>query len=137
MNPNLRWVIVLGVLLAVGVQLFLRPQQPQVGAGGSSLVVKNQTIRDQDGRVVYQGDVDLAPVLARIERGERDSHRNDGSIHRNLEGKLPRQADRDYYREYVVRTPGLRSVGPQRLVIGKNGETYYTPNHYQSFVRVK
>jgi ribonuclease T1 len=137
MNPNLRWAIVLGVLLFVGVQFFLRSQQPQVSAGGSSLVVKNQTIRDQDGRVVYRGDVDLAPVLARIERGERDSHRNDGSIHRNREGRLPRQADQDYYREYVVRTPGLRSVGPQRLVIGKNGETYYTPNHYQSFMQVK
>ena len=136
MNPNLRWAIALGLMLFLGVQLFLRPQQPQT-AVASGLVMKNQTIRDQDGRVVFQGDVNLAPTLARIERGERDSHRNDGSIHRNLEGKLPRQADRDYYREYVVRTQGLRSVGPQRLVIGKNGETYYTSDHYRTFVRVK
>ncbi|MDX2003639.1 MAG: ribonuclease domain-containing protein [Meiothermus sp.] len=137
MNPNLRWAIAAALLLFLGVQLFLRPQQAPPAQGGSSLVIKDQTIRAEDGRVVYRGDIDLAPALARIERGERDPHRNDGSVHRNREGRLPRQADRDYYREYVVRTPGLRSVGPQRLVIGKNGETYYTPDHYQSFVRVR
>lgn len=137
MNPNLRWAIALGVLLFLGLQLLLRPQQPNTASASQNLVLQNQIIRDQDGRVVFRGDVNLAPALARIERGERDSHRNDGSIHRNLEGKLPRQADRDYYREYVVRTQGLRSVGPQRLIIGKNGETYYTPDHYRTFVRVK
>lgn len=137
MNPNLRWAIAAALLLFLGVQLVLRPQQAPPAQGAPSLVIKDQTIRAEDGRVVYRGDVDLAPALARIERGERDPHRNDGSVHRNREGRLPRQADRDYYREYVVRTPGLRSVGPQRLVIGKNGETYYTPDHYQSFVRVR
>ena len=102
-----------------------------------SLIVKNQTIYDLDGRVAYHGDVDLRPTLARIQSGQRDQHRNDGMIHRNREGKLPRQPDPEYYREYVVRTPGLRSVGPQRLIVGKGGEAYYTPDHFQNFVRVK
>jgi ribonuclease T1 len=103
----------------------------------SSLIVKNQTIYDLNGRVAYQGDIDLRPVFERIQNGQRDDHRNDGVVHRNREGKLPRQGDPEYYREYVVRTPGLRSVGPQRLIIGKGGEAYYTPDHYQSFIRVK
>jgi ribonuclease T1 len=103
----------------------------------SSLILKNQTIYDLDGRVAYKGDIDLRPVLKRIQNGQRDNHRNDGVVHRNREGKLPRQNDPEYYREYVVRTPGLRSVGPQRLIIGKGGEAYYTPDHYRTFIRVK
>ena len=27
--------------------------------------------------------------------------------------------------------------GAQRVVVGKNEETYYTPNHYESFIRVQ
>lgn len=102
-----------------------------------SLIVKSQTIYDLNGRVAYQGDLDLRPVLERIQNGQRDVHRNDGVIHRNREGKLPRQRDPEYYREYVVRTPGLSSVGPQRLIVGKGGEAYYTPDHYRTFIRVK
>lgn len=102
-----------------------------------SLVIKNVRVYGQDGRLAYKGDVDLRPTLARIERSERDPHRNDGATHRNREGKLPRQADREYYREYVLRTPGLKEVGPQRLIIGKAKEVYYTPDHYQTFTRVR
>lgn len=42
-----------------------------------------------------------------------------------------------YYREYVVPTPGVAGPGAQRLVIGRAGEVYYTPNHYQSFVQLR
>jgi ribonuclease T1 len=103
----------------------------------SSLIVRDQTIYDLNGRVAYRGDVDLRATLARIQSGQRDQHGNDGAVHRNREGKLPRQPDPNYYREYVVRTPKLRSVGPQRLIVGKGGEAYYTPDHYASFTRVK
>jgi ribonuclease T1 len=115
----------------------IQTNSSQTTATSSSLIVKNQTIYGLDGRIAYQGDIDLRPVFDRIQNGQRDNHRNDGVVHRNREGKLPRQSDPEYYREYVVRTPGLRSVGPQRLIIGKGGEAYYTPDHYQSFIRVK
>jgi hypothetical protein len=39
------------------------------------------------------------------------------------------------YQEYTVRTPGAANRGAQRVVVGKGGEYYYTPNHYQSFQR--
>ena len=42
-----------------------------------------------------------------------------------------------YYREYVVRTPGMSHAGPQRLVLGDAGEIYFTADHYASFVRVR
>jgi ribonuclease T1 len=107
-------------------------QNPQ----DDSLVMRDVKIYDLDGNLAYEGDMDLAPVFDRIERGERDSHDNDGSTFGNREGLLP-QKERGYYTEYVVRTPGMRSVGPQRLVLGENGEAYYTPDHYESFIQVR
>jgi filamentous hemagglutinin len=102
----------------------------------SDLIVNNVRVYDLNGRLAYQGDVDLKPVLERIARGERDPHSNDGTPFSNREGQLPRQP-RGYYTEYVVRTPGLSSVGPQRIILGKGGEIYYTPDHYATFVRVR
>jgi len=37
---------------------------------------------------------------------------------------------------FVVRTPNVDIVGPQRLVIGKNAEVYYTPDHFESFIHL-
>jgi ribonuclease T1 len=101
------------------------------------LVVHNQSIYDQSGRLAYQGDIDLSPTFERIRQGKRDSHNNDGAVFRNLEKRLPLQRDKSYYREYVIRTPNIRGPGPQRLVTGKQDEAWYTPNHYQNFMRVR
>lgn len=109
---------------------------PEAPPAAPALVVPGVTVRDLDGRVAWRGDVDLAPALARIARGERDPHPGDGDVFQNREGRLPRQP-RGYWREFVVRTPGLRSVGPQRLVLGREGEAFYTPDHYRSFTRVR
>jgi filamentous hemagglutinin len=100
------------------------------------LVVPDVAVRDLDGRVAWRGDVDLAPVLARIARGEEDPHRGDGAVFGNREGRLPTRP-RGYYREYVVRTPGMKAVGPQRLVVGRDGEVFYTADHYGTFTLVR
>ena len=106
------------------------------GAAEEDLVIRDVSIYDVDGNLAYQGDVDLAPTLDRIARGESDPHDNDGAVFQNREGLLPEQ-DRGYYREYVVRTPGLTAVGPQRLILGEGGEVYYTPDHYATFTRIR
>ena len=111
-------------------------EDTQATVATDSLIIENVTVYDLDGSVAYRGYVDLAPELARIERGERDPHDNDGGVFGNREGLLPQQA-RGYYREYVVRTPNIRHAGPQRLVIGKDGEVYYTHDHYASFIRIR
>jgi len=108
----------------------------------SSLPINNgaiiyDAVVENYGRVAYRGDIDLTPHLDRIEQGERDSHRNDGSTFGNRERLLPIMQDRNYYKEYVVRTPNISGVGPQRLVIGKGGEIYYTPDHYESFIELR
>lgn len=100
------------------------------------LVMRDQRILDERGRVIFEGDVDLGPVLARIAAGTRDPHRNDGATFANRESRLPRRP-RGYYTEWVVRTPGTNGVGPQRLVTGRDGDAYYTPDHYETFVRVR
>ncbi len=100
------------------------------------LIVRNVKIYDLDNNLVYKGDVDLEPTLDRIAKGISDSHRNDGSTFGNFERKLPSKP-RGYYTEYVLRTPGLSGVGPQRVIMGRNDEVYYTPDHYITFVRVK
>lgn len=59
----------------------------------------------------------------------------DGSTFFNRERLLPNKPN-GYYREYTIPTPGERSRGARRFVVGIQGEIYYTSNHYQSFFRV-
>ncbi|AGA34438.1 guanyl-specific ribonuclease Sa [Thioalkalivibrio nitratireducens DSM 14787] len=112
------------------------PVEELAPAGDHGLVVPNVEVRDLDGRVAWQGDVDLAPALERIAAGESDPHRNDGGVFHNREGLLPARPS-GHYREYVIRTPGISHAGPQRLVIGEDGEVYYTHDHYRSFRRIR
>ena len=95
----------------------------------------NQTIYDQDGKVAYRGNIDLGPTLARIQRHERLDFPNDGVTFQNRERRLPQQPA-GYYHEYVHPTPDLRGPGPQRIVTGKEGEIFYTPDHYRTFQRL-
>jgi guanyl-specific ribonuclease Sa len=54
----------------------------------------------------------------------------------NAEGKLPRKP-RGYYRETDVWPRGSSGRGAERLVFGKEGEVYYTSDHYRTFRRVR
>lgn len=114
----------------------LRYQDHASGEVVDPLKLPNQTIRDHDGRVVYRGAIDLHRTLDRIERGERNPHRNDGAVFQNRERRLPPKPA-GYYREYVQPTPGVSGPGPQRVMIGQEGDVWYTPDHYQSFQRIK
>lgn len=111
------------------------PNKPNV-RDADPLIIQNMTIKDQSGRVVYMGEINLHPTFERIERGEKFPHRNDGSTFRNLEGRLPKKAA-GYYTEYVHPTKGLNGPGPQRVVLGKEGEAFYTHDHYDTFRKVR
>lgn len=41
------------------------------------------------------------------------------------------------YREYTVKTPGVRHRGARRIVCGLPVECYYSADHYQSFKRIR
>ena len=60
----------------------------------------------------------------------------DGAVFGNREGLLPKET-RGYYREYTVKTPGERTRGARRIVVGKGGELYYTDDHYNRFRRIR
>ncbi|MPY84572.1 MAG: ribonuclease N [Actinophytocola sp.] len=91
-------------------------------------------IADGDSGPAVVALSDLPPQVAetwrRIEAGEAE-----GSVFGNREGLLP-QRPYGYYREYPVPTPGSDDRGARRLVVGEDGELYYTGDHYQSFVLV-
>jgi len=70
-----------------------------------------------------------------IERGGPFPYRQDGSTFQNRERLLPRKPG-GYYREYTVETPGEDDRGARRIVVGEEGELYYTDDHYASFRRV-
>lgn len=74
-------------------------------------------------------------TLRLIEQGGPFPFRQDGTIFQNREGRLPSEP-RAYYREYTVPTPGSRDRGARRIIAGKEGERYYTGDHYRTFVRV-
>lgn len=154
-----QWLRMAAFLAILGIALYnawQRQDQPAYQAGRSAkpsapaaeevaenqdreiptaATITNQIIRDQDGRVVFRGAVKVGPTLDRIHRGEQLHFANDGSVFQNRERRLPAQPA-GYYREYVHPTPGLSGPGPQRLVVGREGEIYYTPDHYRSFKRL-
>lgn len=98
-------------------------------------VIKNVTIKDQSGKVVYRGSIDLQPTLNRIAAGKKLTFRNDGIVFQNREGRLPKK-ESGFYHEWVHPTKGLGGPGPQRVVTGKGGEIYYTHDHYRSFQKI-
>ena len=75
-------------------------------------------------------------TLALIKRGGPFPYAKDGTLFHNRERLLP-QRPRGYYREYTVPTPGLAHRGARRIVAGRDGDYWYTPDHYRSFKRIR
>lgn len=75
-------------------------------------------------------------TLASIRKGGPFPYSRDGTTFFNREGRLP-AAERGYYREYTVPTPGERTRGARRIVAGRGGELYYTDDHYRTFRRIR
>lgn len=97
-----------------------KPAQAQPG---------DEIVRDAEERA------ELRKTLELIARGGPFPYRNDGGVFANREGRLP-QRERGYYREYTVVTPRAQDRGARRVVRGNGGETYYTRDHYRTFVRI-
>jgi len=122
----LKWIPAAGLLLA-GLFLLL----PPVGAG----------VGDPDKAALPEISAGQMPAEARetvalIRKGGPFPYERDGIEFRNFEKRLPLRP-RGYYREYTVRTPGVKNRGARRIVAGRGGELYYTDDHYRSFRRIK
>lgn len=75
-------------------------------------------------------------TLALIASGGPFSSDRDGISFSNRERVLP-TAPRGFYREYTVRTPGVKNRGARRIVCAGDQRAadtcYYSDDHYQSF----
>lgn len=120
-----RWCFAVSIgfiLLACTFLVHARsPQEVQVQA---TLLV---TDMPSEGQKTYQT----------IRSGGSFPYEKDGTIFGNRERLLPREA-RGFYREYTVRTPGVRHRGARRIVCGGPVPTepkacFYTEDHYASF----
>ncbi|MFC5869581.1 guanyl-specific ribonuclease [Aquincola agrisoli] len=103
-------------------------QEGAVGIGGDSVVAWSQ----------LPAEARATERLIRV--GGPFPYQKDGSVFGNRERLLPRQS-RGFYREYTVKTPGVRHRGARRIVCGGRQPTqpeacYYTQDHYASFSRI-
>lgn len=71
-------------------------------------------------------------TLALIAKGGPYPYERDGINFGNFEGLLPKKAS-GFYQEYTVKTPGEADRGAQRIITGKDGGKFYTPDHYATF----
>jgi ribonuclease T1 len=92
--------------------------------------------RDASDIAYSQLPAEARVTIALIRKGGPFPYAKDGAIFGNREGILPKQI-RGYYREYTVKTPGVRTRGARRIIWGKGGEFYYTEDHYNHFLRVR
>ncbi|MFV0451000.1 MAG: ribonuclease domain-containing protein [Propioniciclava sp.] len=77
-----------------------------------------------------------ADTLILIAEGPPYPYRADGETFGNREGLLPEESH-GYYREFTVETPGSPDRGARRIVVGADGEYYWTDDHYASFRRIR
>lgn len=75
-------------------------------------------------------------VIDKINKGGSFPYKKDGSVFGNVEGRLPQQ-ERGWYHEYTVQTPGVKGRGQRRIISGKDGKFFYTPDHYKQFYLVR
>ena len=97
----------------------------------------------RDPQKTKPGEVTLADLpkegrdtLVVIKQGGPFPYKRDGVVFGNFERRLP-EKERGYYREYTVSTPGSRNRGARRIIVGREGEYYYTDDHYQTFHRIR
>lgn len=110
-----------------------------LGGGSGKISAKNSagaTTTNSTGVTGPQCPPDVKNTVERINKGQSYPHRNDGTTFNNKENLLPAQPT-GHYKEYVHPTQGLQGPGAQRVVIGKNGEIYFTPDHYRTFIPYK
>ncbi|MEO7386825.1 MAG: ribonuclease domain-containing protein [Gammaproteobacteria bacterium] len=128
MRPMSRRVIaVFFVLIASGV-LWQRASGPEVSA-------RAPPATEPAGRSVRTKlPAEARDTIDLIRQGGPFPYRQDGQEFGNREGLLP-DADRGFYREYTVSTPGSANRGARRIVTGGTPpwEWYYTEDHYRSF----
>lgn len=129
-----RYAVLLALLALCGVVLFAGCQGAPAPAPARTSAVETPVSGLPE---VSESELpaQAREVLAAIDRGGPYDYPQDDRVFGNREGRLPQRAP-GYYREYTVPTPGESDRGARRLVVGEDGDVYYTADHYRSFRQV-
>jgi guanyl-specific ribonuclease Sa len=111
---------------------------PATGAGStrSSAASALQLVGDP------RTDAQIALVVRSLDEtgappaGVAQGGRGGRGVFQNAEGRLPRRPP-GYYTESDVWPRGRDGRGAVRLVVGREGEVYYSADHYRSFRRLR
>ena len=128
----------LAVLALLAIFALLGGDLGDLGPDGGSTTTESRTttstVAESPG-FSQEEATGISDTLGAIEAGGELPYEQDGATFQNREGLLP-DRDQGYYREYTVVTPGSDDRGARRLVIGRGGDTWYTRDHYDSFVQI-
>lgn len=69
-----------------------------------------------------------------IKNNIKYDYQHDGVVYENRESILPSNTT---YHEYVVPSESIKGPGHLRIVVGKNGSWYYTPDHFKTFMKFR
>ena len=89
----------------------------------------DQLIKDPEERRA------VLSTIQKIEAGGPFPYPRDGIVFSNRERRLPSHP-RGYYHEYTVPTRGAHNRGARRIIRGQQAETFYTRDHYETFLRL-
>lgn len=122
---------VLFFLVAVGIGFYSYHNHQEIS---QTPAVRSVAANEQHLPVISPGKLppEAIETLKVIKKGPPFPYTKDGTTFRNRERLLPRKPD-GYYRELTVKTPGISHRGARRIVVGQQGELYYTDDHYQTF----
>jgi guanyl-specific ribonuclease Sa len=116
-----------------------RPARDAEGGAPSPALSRGQPdlgdarLNAQVQRVVDSFDRTGQPPEGVSQGGRRQGRRG---VFENAEGRLPRRPP-GYYTESDVWPRGAGGRGPERLVFGREGEVFYSADHYRTFARVR
>ncbi len=115
------------------------PSHPATGAHAAAATTQAtaDTLAVAHGKPISAPDEvrEIRRTLAAIAKGPPYPFRRDGIPFENRERRLP-QRPSGYYQEFTVVTPGSDDRGARRLIRGREGEFWYSNDHYRSFVRL-
>lgn len=125
-----------GLLSACGGLTADAGRSPSASASASAAATSASAGRANPSRLpevkASQLPREARDTLALIARGGPYPYSRDGVVYSNFEKILPARPS-GYYHEYTVPTPGSSDRGARRIVAGKQGDSYYTDDHYASF----
>jgi len=140
MRSILRWCVsfAIAVFFAAPFAFPLAQARGDAGPVAATQVIPENAVADLPR--------EARETLRLIRQSGPFPHERDGTVFGNYEKLLP-QRERGYYREYTVKTPGIKGRGARRIIAGcapaagrpcgTGGELYYTDDHYQSFRRIR